>query len=184
MWIRKHERDRRKGVDSPIPTQMVSNEEFVPRPQNPEQKQVEHLIGELSADHASRLGLSRRDYMRTSMGLATCFLAANKVYGSYWEVAEAEAFEPAAAAEKYPKGEYFIIDVQAHFTNGYALKFRSDPTVKGMGFNLKDDVESYGSTRRPTSSSFPACPAARFKKARRASRSRDERGAAAFCRRG
>jgi len=33
------------------------------------------------------------------------------------EVDAAEAFEPAATAEKWPKGEYFILDVQSHFTN-------------------------------------------------------------------
>ena len=33
MWIPKHERDEKRGVDSPIPTQVVSNEEFIPRPQ-------------------------------------------------------------------------------------------------------------------------------------------------------
>ena len=42
MWVRKYIRDRRKGVDSPIPTQEVSNEEFIPRPQNEKQRQVEH----------------------------------------------------------------------------------------------------------------------------------------------
>ncbi|MFN7925264.1 MAG: amidohydrolase family protein [Bryobacteraceae bacterium] len=143
MWIRKHERDRRKGVDSPVPTQFVSNEEFIPRPQNRDQRQVEHFIGEMSDSNSRRLGISRRDYMRTGMGLATCFLAANRVYGEYWEVEAAEAFEPAATAEKYPKGEYFVLDVQAHFTDGYALNFRTDPIVKGMGFQLKDDAESY-----------------------------------------
>ena len=34
MWIRKSERDRKKGVDSPMPTQVLSNEEFIPRPQS------------------------------------------------------------------------------------------------------------------------------------------------------
>jgi hypothetical protein len=38
MWIRKHERDRRKGVDSPLPSQMVSTEEFIPRRQYPAQR--------------------------------------------------------------------------------------------------------------------------------------------------
>ena len=47
MWIRKAVRDARKGVDSPVPTQVVSNEEFIPRPQNSRQKQVEQLIGEM-----------------------------------------------------------------------------------------------------------------------------------------
>ena len=34
MWVPKWQRDRAKGVDSPVPTQVVSNEEFIPRPQN------------------------------------------------------------------------------------------------------------------------------------------------------
>jgi len=143
MWIRKHERDRKKNVDSPVPTQVVSNEEFIPRPQSAEQKHVEHLIGELASAKAKKLGLDRRDFMRTSMGMATCFTAMNQVYGNHFEVEEAETYEAQATEEKYPKGEYFIIDVQAHFTNGFALKFRQDPIVKGMGFDLKDDAESY-----------------------------------------
>ena len=144
MWIRKHDRDRRKGVDSPVPTQMLSTEEFVPRRQNPAQKQVEGLIGEMSEDNSKKLSMNRRDYMRTSMGLATCWLASNRVYGEHFEVEAEEAFEPAATEEKYPKGEYFIIDVQSHFSNGFALNFRTDPTIKGMGFDLKNDIESYG----------------------------------------
>jgi len=144
MWIRKHERDRRKGVDSPVPTQMISTEEIIPRRQNEDQKHVESLIGDMSAANAKRVGLSRRDYMRTSMGLATCWLATNKVYGNHFEVDDSEAFEPEATAEKYPKSEYFIVDVQAHFTNGFALKFRSSEIVKAMGFQLKEDVEAYG----------------------------------------
>src|SRR3989449_6258785 len=81
MWIRKAQRDRNKGVDSPVPTQVVSNEEFIPRPQNARQKQLEHLIGEMGAANASKIGMDRRAFMASSMGLATCFLAANKVYG-------------------------------------------------------------------------------------------------------
>ena len=46
MWIPKWQRDRQKGVDSPVPTQVVSNEEFIPRPQNAQQKQVEYLIND------------------------------------------------------------------------------------------------------------------------------------------
>ena len=52
MWIRKAIRDINKGVDSPMPTQVVSNEEFEPRPQNENQKKVEHLIGELAEKRA------------------------------------------------------------------------------------------------------------------------------------
>ena len=144
MWIRKVQRDQKKGVDSPMPTQVVSNEEFIPRPQNPRQKKLETLIGEMGAANAKKIGMDRRAFMASSMGLATCFLASNKIYGKAFDVDEAEAFEPAAVEEKWPKGEYFVMDVQSHFTNGFALKFRDNEFVKNMGFKLTNDVESYG----------------------------------------
>lgn len=143
MWMRKGDRDRAKGVDSPFPTQVVSNEEFVPRPQSTAQKQVEHLIGTMSAEKSKKLGMDRRAFMRSSMGLATCFYAANQVHGEVWNVEEAETMEAAASAEKWPKGEYFVFDVQAHFTNGYALGFRNSDLIKGMSFALKEDPEAY-----------------------------------------
>jgi hypothetical protein len=46
MWIRKGERDRMMGVDSPIPTQVASNKEFIPPPQTQKQKQVDSFIME------------------------------------------------------------------------------------------------------------------------------------------
>jgi hypothetical protein len=67
MWIRKGERDRMLGVDSPIPTQVVSNEEFIPRPQTKKQKQVESLIMEWGERNAKKIGMSRRAYMASSM---------------------------------------------------------------------------------------------------------------------
>src|SRR5712692_8866615 len=143
MWIRKIERDVKKGVYSPMPTHAVSNEEFIPRPQTKQQKQVEHLIGEMAEEKSKKLGINRRAFMGSSMGLATCFLAANKVYGNYWDVEEVEALEPAATEEKFPKGEYFVLDVQTHFTNGLALNFRNSEFIKNMGFKLKNDAEAY-----------------------------------------
>jgi len=145
MWIRKALRDLNKGVDSPMPTQVVSNEEFIPCPQTKAQKHVEYLIGQMAEERAKKLGMSRRSFMASSMGLATCFLASNLVYGkNHWEVDEAETWETAAYDEKWPKGEYFIVDVQAHFTNGFAIPgFRDAEFVKNMGFQLKNDAEAY-----------------------------------------
>jgi hypothetical protein len=96
MWIPKWVRDRKKGVDSPVPTQVVSNEEFIPRPQNNKQKQVEALIGRLAEEKSRKLGMDRRAFMASSMGLATAFWASNQVYGNFWEVEEVETLEPAA----------------------------------------------------------------------------------------
>jgi len=157
MWVPKWRRDQKKRVDSPVPTQVVSNEEFIPRPQTKKQKQVERLIGELSEERARALGMDRRAFLRSSMGLATAFLASNMVYGPYWQVSAEETKNPAATDEKYPKGEYFIIDVQTHFTNGFALGFRSAEFLRNMGFDLPDEIEyesvppgvPLGSTRDP-----------------------------------
>lgn len=146
MWIRKYQRDRKKGVISPMPTQAVSNEEFLPRPQSEPQKKVEHLISEMSEVRAKKLGMDRRSFMSSTMGLATCFLASNQVFGTnVWDVDEVETWEAAPTDEKFPKGEFFVIDVQAHFTNGLPLTgFRSMEFVKNMGFQLKEDADAYG----------------------------------------
>ncbi len=146
MWVPKWQRDQSRGVDSPMPTQAVSNEEFVPRPQNQQQKQWEQLIGEMAEEKSKKLGMQRRDFMRTSMGLATAFLASNMVYGPNWDVDAAETLDPAATEEKFPKGEYFIIDVQTHFTDGVALGFRNAEFVRNMGFDLKDNPDAYSFT--------------------------------------
>jgi predicted TIM-barrel fold metal-dependent hydrolase len=144
MWIRKFQRDRKKGVDSPMPTQVLSNEEFIPRPQSQKQKEVEFLIGQMAEEKSKKLGMDRRTFMASAMGLATCFVASNKVWGKVWEVDEAETMDQTAYREKLPKGEYFVMDVQTHFTNGVAIPgFRTNEFVKNMGFNLKEDVESY-----------------------------------------
>ncbi len=146
MWIPKWQRDRQRGVDSPVPTQVVSNEEFIPRPQNELQKQWERRIGELADDRCKKLNMDRRAFMASSMGMATAFLAANEVFGPYWEVDAAETFEPQVYEEKWPKGEYFIFDVQTHFTNGQALRFRNAEFLRNMGFDLKSDAEAYSFT--------------------------------------
>jgi hypothetical protein len=75
MWIPKWQRDRARCVESAMPTQVVSNEEFIPRPQNDDQKKVERLIDEMSGENSKRLGMDRWAYLASSMGLAAAFLA-------------------------------------------------------------------------------------------------------------
>jgi uncharacterized protein len=101
---------------SPVPTQVVSNGEFNPIPQTPQQRQVEARIKELADTTAKKLGLSRRRFLRTGSGMAAAFLAMNDVYGRFFDVSAAEAAEPAAAAER-ARGlaNQFILDDQTHF---------------------------------------------------------------------
>ncbi len=146
MWVRKGDRDRAVGVDSPVPTQVVSNEEFLPRPQTQKQRQVENLTMEMGEANAKRLNMTRRAYMASSLGITTALLAQNKVFGQVWDIGPEEPFELAAVEQKLTggkKGKYFIIDVQGHYSNGIALNFRNSETAKNMGFNLKNDVEAY-----------------------------------------
>ncbi len=142
MWIPKWQRDQKKGVDSPVPTQVVSNEEFIPRPQTEKQKQVEYLIGKLATEQAKKLGMDRRVFMRTSMGMATCFMASNMVYGQNWIVDKEETQDPAITQAMWPKGQYFIFDVQTHFST-FPLGFRSSEFMRNMGFQLENTRDGY-----------------------------------------
>ena len=63
----------RQGLQTevPIPTRLVSNEEFPPLPQTAAQREVEQRILAAAGRLAPRLGLSRREFLRTSGGMAT-----------------------------------------------------------------------------------------------------------------
>jgi uncharacterized protein len=111
----------RRGLstETPIPTRLVSNEEFPPLPQTAEQQRVEHEILAAAGRLAPRLGLSRRDFLRTSGGMATSLLALNAVFGRFFDVLPVEAAEPAAFQERSGP-PYFIFDVQLHYVGaGY-----------------------------------------------------------------
>ncbi len=113
MWMQKCTRDDRKGVISPIPTQIVSNEEFFPLPQTPDQKKVEARVKQLSEQFGKVLGLNRRRFLATAGGMAAAFLALNDVFGPYFNVDAAECLDPAMRDEKWPKDQ-FIFDIQTH----------------------------------------------------------------------
>ncbi len=111
----------RRGLrtEVPLPTRLVSNEEFQPLPQTAAQRRVEDRILAEAARLAPRLGCSRRDFLRTSGGMATSLLAMNAVFGRFFDVLDVEAADPAAFRER--TGEpVFIFDVQVHYVGaGY-----------------------------------------------------------------
>jgi len=106
-------------ASGPLPTRLVSNEEFPPLPQTSEQAQVERLIARLGEQAGRRLGLNRREFLKTSGGMAAAFLAMNSVFGRFFDVLDVELVEAAAFAER--SGEpFFIFDVQTHYvSNSY-----------------------------------------------------------------
>jgi uncharacterized protein len=111
----------RRGLctEVPLPTRLVSNEEFPPQPQTAAQREVEQRILAEAGRLAPRLGLSRRDFLRRSGGMATSLLAMNAVFGRFFNVLPVEAADPAAFQAR--TGEpFFIFDVQVHYVgSGY-----------------------------------------------------------------
>ena len=99
-WLSEREQRLVEGAetasaDTPIPTQIVSNGEYLPPPQSEIQKRVERRTIELADENGKRLGLDRRKFLRTSCGMAAAFLAMKQVYGvDVFQVEEAEAREP------------------------------------------------------------------------------------------
>ncbi len=97
----------------PIPTQIVSNEEFVPPEQTVEQRRVESRLIELAGSCSQRLGISRRQFLAGAGGMAAAFLAMNEVFGNYFDVSQSELYETASSDEKFPKRP-FIFDIHTH----------------------------------------------------------------------
>src|SRR5262245_3047557 len=116
MWIRRCEIDSRLESPLPIPTQIVSNEEFIPPPQSAQQLEVEARVLDMAGREAKGHGLSRREFLRTGSGMAAALLAMNQVFGECFEVSPEEVKDEAAYRERWPKDQ-FIFDVQTHHVN-------------------------------------------------------------------
>jgi uncharacterized protein len=100
---------------SPVPTRMVSNGEYMPHPQTEQQRHVEYRIKELADEAAHRLGTSRRQFLATTGGMAAAFLAMNEVYGRrFFDVKPVELYETDAYRERGMPSDVFVFDDQTH----------------------------------------------------------------------
>ncbi len=104
----------------PFPLAPVSNGEWSPPPPTPQQQQVIRLVNEEAETRAKKLGMSRRDFLRTAAGTATAYMVMNQVYGNAMAgdsavvpVTLEQTRDPAAAAGMFGR-EYFVMDVQLH----------------------------------------------------------------------
>ena len=104
-WLSEREQRLVAGAEAasaatPIPTQIVSNGEYLPPPQSETQKRVERRIFELADVNGKRLG----------------FVAMNEVYGNVFQVDAAEAHEPELMLVRAQSlAGQFVFDVQTHF---------------------------------------------------------------------
>lgn len=133
MWVRQHHLDARSGAPAPlpIPARITSNEEFVPPPQSLRQQEYEARVNRLAVAAAQRQGLTLREFLGTSAGMAAAMTAMNQVFGSSYDVRAEEVDDPNAYRERGPK-DHFVLDMQTHHTN-------TDYPV----FEDSDDVRRY-----------------------------------------
>jgi hypothetical protein len=107
----------------PIPTQVVTNQEYIPLPKTENQRKVDHVLNEYADHYGKKRGLSRRSFFKTASGFAAALLAMNKVYGMrFFDVDEVEAADEAAALAKKKPGNQFVMDVQTHYLDAPTLK--------------------------------------------------------------
>jgi predicted TIM-barrel fold metal-dependent hydrolase len=142
-WIRKSDLDVRIGRDTPVPTQVISNEEYAPPAQTRAQREVERRLEDKASRLARRLGMSRRRFLRTSCGMAAAFAAMNEVFGPFFRVRAAELTEPAASLQDDP--DYFVLDAQVHHVN--ALPPRTEPDRAFMDYLV--EVRRFGANWNP-----------------------------------
>ena len=110
----------------PIPTQIVSSDEYYPTSQTPRQRAVEARVKALGAELAKRQGITRRRFFQTAAGMAAAFLVMNEVYGPLYDVSRAEAADGDVAQERAQalRGQ-FIMDTHTHF-------LRDDTRIQGF----------------------------------------------------
>jgi uncharacterized protein len=110
--------DVAESFRSPVPTRMISNGEYMPMPQTGKQKRVEARIKELVDEASKKLGVSRRQFLSSSGGMAAALVAMNEVFGGFFNVSLTELFEPTAYAQAAPPKNLFVFDDQLHLVRG------------------------------------------------------------------
>jgi uncharacterized protein len=104
------------SFDGPVPTQVVSSDEYFPVPQTVQQRQVEARVKALGDELARKQGLTRRAFFRTAAGMAAAYVAMNEVYGPLFDASRAEAADKEMADERAATlSQQFVMDTHTHF---------------------------------------------------------------------
>jgi uncharacterized protein len=75
-------------------------------------------LNRLADYHGKKLGMNRREFIKSQMGLAASFIALNSVFGHFFAVDPAEASEPDVVREQIERySNQFIFDVQVHYVH-------------------------------------------------------------------
>ena len=111
---------------TPIPTQVVASDEYMPLPQNAQQREVQARLDAMADEFGRKQGLSRRRFFQSAAGMAAAFVAMNETYGNVFAASRAEAATPEMADARADalRGQ-FIMDMHTHF-------LRDDTRLEGF----------------------------------------------------
>jgi len=111
---------------TPIPTQVVSSDEYYPYPQTEKQRELQARLLELGDSLGRKQGLSRRRFFQTAAGMAAAYVVMNETFGQFFDATPAEAATPAMAQERAEAlKDQFIMDMHTHF-------LRDDTRIKNF----------------------------------------------------
>ncbi|MBI2353552.1 MAG: amidohydrolase family protein [Deltaproteobacteria bacterium] len=110
-------RERGERFPLPVPVGRLSNGEL-PARRDEGQRLLGRRLLELADLFSTRLRMDRREFLATSCGLVTAFLAINSIHGPLFAVSAAEAADPDLALQsRNAHSRQFIFDVQTHFVS-------------------------------------------------------------------
>ena len=120
------------GFASPIPTQIVSSEEYLPAPQTRQQREVEARLKDMGSTLAGKLGISRRRFFQTASGMAASWVVMNQVYGPLFAASAAEAADlQLAQARADTLKDQMVFDAHTHFLGDNPNPVFTDPARAG-----------------------------------------------------
>jgi polyisoprenoid-binding protein YceI/predicted TIM-barrel fold metal-dependent hydrolase len=131
------------GTRLPIKVDSASNGEFMPRPLTNEQIRANELAQRRVDESSRRTGLSRRRFLKSSMGSACTLLAFNEAHaqaghaGGYFDI-PADAAHDLQLAQAAVQGNEFIFDIQNHVVDPTA-GWRSTPNGQRWNFVLANN---------------------------------------------
>jgi hypothetical protein len=156
---------RRSWPDLPenLPVDVLprSNGEFIPRSPTREQRAIAALAREESERWARRMGLSRRDFLRTAAAFAVGFWAINTVRGSrfgHYALAHGDAkactdLRDPGTGEEYQMANLpgeFIFDIQSHHVDSGGMWRITNPGMEAFFAVIwpqSSPIPGYGQSR-------------------------------------
>jgi hypothetical protein len=116
LGLQERADDAEAEASLPVPSQVLSNGEFNPSPQNDTQRKIKSAILAEADILAKKNNVSRRAFLRSASGFALSFAIMNEHYGNVFGATQAEASDVAMAEERAAAlRDQFIFDDQLHF---------------------------------------------------------------------